>query len=114
MAETLLIETSLRGFGERACKTKALRRGSIVFHLTGTDGGSYFLDCSSGEAQLTKGIPGGHPLFEVIGDTEKVRTLLEGETDARTLFLSGAFRVRGDLQYVSDLALEMGLLKQPL
>jgi hypothetical protein len=114
MEVTMTTEASLQAFANRVSKTKALRSGSIVFHLSGADGGSYFLDCSPGEARLTEGIPGDRPLFEVIGDSEKVRTLLEAKTDARALFLAGAFRVRGDLPYVSDLALEMGLIQEAL
>jgi hypothetical protein len=107
-------EPALRDFAERVTQAKVLRSGSIVFRLSGADGGNYFLDCSTGEARLTEGTPGDRPLIEVIGDADKILTLLEGKTDARTVFLTGAFRVRGDLRYVSDLALEMGLLQQPL
>jgi hypothetical protein len=114
MAETNSIEASLRAFGERASKTRSLRTGSIVFHLGGALGGSYVLDCSPGHADVSEVIPGDRPLFEVIGDAETVRELLDGKTDARDLFLSGAFRIRGDLRYVSDLALEMGLLREAL
>jgi hypothetical protein len=114
MEETMSTEASLQAFGKRVSNTKALRSGFIVFRLSGADSGNYFLDCSPGEARLTEGIPDDRPLFEVIGDSEKVCTLLEGKTDARTLFLAGAFRVRGDLDYVSDLALELGLLREPM
>jgi hypothetical protein len=114
MAENNSIEASLRAFAQRASNARSVRTGSIVFHLGGAFGGSYVLDCSPGRADVSEGIPGDRPLFEVIGDTETVRELLDGKRDARDLFLSGAFRVRGDLRYVSDLALEMGLLREAL
>jgi hypothetical protein len=50
----------------------------------------------------------------VIGDARRIRGILEGEKDATRQFLAGGFRIRGDLQYASDLALELGYIEQPL
>jgi hypothetical protein len=50
----------------------------------------------------------------VIGDAGAVQDILDGRVDARERFLAGGIRVRGDLRYLSDLGLELGLLKQPL
>ena len=56
----------------------------------------------------------GPPLVEVLGDPEAVRAVLSGEVEGRKRFLAGGIRVRGDLRYLSDLALELGLLAKPL
>ena len=52
--------------------------------------------------------------IEVMGDANTVRAILDGETDTREQFLAGGLRVWGDLRYLSDLALELGVLKEPL
>jgi hypothetical protein len=54
------------------------------------------------------------PLVEVLADAETVRAIIDGEKDAQKQFFSGGIRVRGDLRYFSDLAVELGLLKTPL
>jgi hypothetical protein len=52
--------------------------------------------------------------LEVIGDADRIQAILAGEKDGRMQFLAGGFRVRGDLRYLSDIALELGLIKEPL
>jgi hypothetical protein len=49
-----------------------------------------------------------------MGDANTVRAILDGDRDAREQFLAGGLRVQGDLRYLSDLALELGVLKEPL
>ncbi len=108
-------EASLKEIAKRVSKTKTARNGSIAFHLTGAEGGDYFLDRSeTGEHRLNTGRPKDQPLIEFIGDSKKILAALEGSKDARLLFLAGGFRVRGDLRYASDLGLELGILKEPL
>ena len=55
----------------------------------------------------------GAPHVEVIGDANRIRAILEGRKEGRLQFYAGGIRVRGDLQYLSDLAYEMGLIKEP-
>ena len=52
--------------------------------------------------------------IQVMGDANTVRAILDGDRDAREQFLAGGLRVQGDLRYLSDLALELGVLKEPL
>ena len=106
----------------------SLRPGVIVFHLTGAFEGDIILECSEGQVHVTEypaalgaggggggGGGGSMPSFiEVMGDANTVRAILDGETDAREQFLAGGLRVWGDLRYLSDLALELGVLKEPL
>jgi predicted lipid carrier protein YhbT len=95
---------------------ETLREGSIVFRLIGEGGGDFCLDCTAKKAKLTKGLPrrAELPLVEVFGDARRIRAILEGRKDARAQFLAGGLRIRGDLNYLSDLAVESGILKEPI
>ena len=97
---------------ERGRQITSLKEGSIVFRLTG--GGVYCIDCSARGAEVTAGMPRGVPIIEVLGDAKNIQAILEGKRDAVAQFMAGGLRVRGDLRYLSDLALELGILKQPL
>ena len=110
----MAIEDSLKSIAVRLNKSKVVIRQPILFKLSGTGGGDYFLDWSSGVARVSKGTPSGRVLVELIGDARRIIAVLEGRKDARKQFLAGGFRVRGDLRYISDLAMEFGIIKQPL
>jgi hypothetical protein len=59
---------------------------------------------------LKKGaISDSPPTIQIIGDARRILGVLAGQKDARTHFLAGGFRVRGDLRYLSDLAVELGI-----
>ncbi len=107
-------EAALESFAKRLSEAKALGKGSIAFRLSGPESGQYFLDCSKGVAKLVKGTPPHHPIIELIGDAARIVAILEGKKDARAQFLVGGFRIRGDLRYASDLALELGIIQDPL
>ena len=53
------------------------------------------------------------PLIEVFGDRKRIQAIIDGEKDPRAQFLAGGLRVRGDLRYLSDLAVDIGLLDEP-
>jgi len=113
----MVMEATLNKFAAKVGETNSVRAGHIAFRLSGEDGGDFFLDCSTGDACLTEGQPPSTPLIEVMGDARRIRRIrriLEGEKDATRQFLAGGFRIRGDLRYASDLALELGYIKQPL
>ena len=96
--------------------SKALKKGTIAFRLTGEGGGDFCLDCTAKGAALVEGLsPRAEvPSIEIIGEAKLVRAILEGKKDARVQFLAGGLRVRGDLVYLSDLAVERGILKEPI
>jgi hypothetical protein len=110
----MAIEDSLKSFAVRLNKSKVLRRKPMAFKLSGASGGHYFLDWSTGTVRVSKGSPSGEPVVELIGDASRIIAILEGRKDARKQFLAGGFRVRGDLHYVSDLAMDLGILKEPI
>ena len=99
-ARPLDAEAFLGGFAKRLGKARTLRKGSIVFRLTGDTDGEYCLDCSTEDARLAKGMPQSAALIEVMGDARRIQAILEGKKDGRIQFLVGGIRVRGDLRYL--------------
>jgi hypothetical protein len=110
-------QDTLERMSEQFAKSRSMKRGDIVFRLSGTGGGNYLVECGEGRARVAETAAAGvdrTPLVEVIGDARTVHAVLAGEKDARRQFLAGGFRVRGDLRYLSDIALELGLINEPL
>ena len=94
---------------------KAALAGDIVLRLSGKGGGTYRVPTGSKHVEVSETVEvPAQPLIEVIGDAEAVQAVLDRKVNAREQFLAGGIRVRGDLRYLSDVALEMGLLKHPL
>lgn len=94
-----------------------LRTGDIVFHLSGVSGGEFRLASHSGKTVLSstaRGAEGRKPLIEIWGDASVIRSIVNGEKNALKQFMVGGIRIRGDLRYFSDLALELGILDAPL
>jgi hypothetical protein len=117
MADAGGFQQALERISERLAKSRSLRSGDIRFTLTGSDAGSYLVECRDGQVNVIRSPTAGldrSPLIEVIGDGARVRAVLAGEKDARMQFMAGAFRVRGDLRYLSAVAVELGLLDRPL
>lgn len=108
------MDAYLKEYSKRLGKTEALRQGSILLRLTGTGGGDYGIESSEKGVSIAKGAPRERPLIEVMGDARMIRSILDGKKDARKQFLVGGIRVRGDLRYLSDLGMELGIIKEPL
>ncbi len=106
----------MKGVADRLGKSKNLRKGMIVIRLRGESIGDFCLDCAPGKVQLLdRAAPGTTaPLIEVIGESGAIQEILQAKADPVAHFFRGRFRVQGDLQYLSDLAMEFGLIKQPL
>jgi hypothetical protein len=109
-------DSTLQGLVPKLQKARALRHGDIVFRLAGTAGKAETVLAADRDGVRVVPAAGrtGTPLVEVLGDPEAVRSVLAGEVEGRKRFLAGGIRVRGDLRYLSDLALELGLLAKPL
>jgi len=108
------VESVLGDLAARAGKAKALRDGIVAFELTGPGGGDFLLDCGASRARLSKGKPSRKPIIHVTGDASRIRAILEGKKDARKQFFAGGIRVRGNLPYLSEIAVELGILREPL
>lgn len=99
---------------ERAAKLEGLRDGVVRFRFT--DGGEAVVRVARGRAELSDEPDSaeGEPLLEVIGDRKRIQAIMDGKKDARLQFLAGGLRIRGDLRYFSDIAMELGILREPL
>jgi hypothetical protein len=106
-------EDALHQIARRATAARKLRHGDIAFRLAGTRELVLAAD-RDGVRVAPAGERTGTPLIEVLGDPDAVQAVLSGKVEGRKQFLSGGIRVRGDLRYLSDLALELGLLEKPL
>jgi hypothetical protein len=104
----------IRRLADRAHGAKALPDGHVVLRLSGSDGGTFAVRVKDGKAEVLKDVPAGHHPIELIGSAQRVLAILEGKKDARTQFLAGGFRVRGDVRRINDIALAMGILETPI
>ena len=93
---------------------KTLNRGLIAFRLSGTGGGDYVIDSSRGGLIESSEAATQQTRVEIMGDARRIQAILEGKKDPRKQFLAGGIRVRGDLRYLSDALLELGILTEPL
>jgi len=116
---TKTLEDSLTQLSKTLGGCTSHQSGDIVLHLSGDEGGEYCISCLPGkEATIAKKLHGSadrKPLFEVWGDANVIRAILDGEKDAMKQFLGGKnMRIRGNLRRFSDIAVELGILKNPL
>ena len=108
------VKTVLEGVGKKISKSGRLRAGTIVFRLSGDSGGDFCLSCTAGSAELIEGAAKGPHTIEVMGPASRIRAILERKKDARKQFLAGGIRIRGDIRYLSDLAMELGIIDEPI
>jgi hypothetical protein len=109
------LATALGALAKRMSGCRSLRPGAIVLRLGDGGEATFVLVASGGAVKVEQRASLGEaPLIEIIGEARRVSSILAGRADARTQFLAGGFRIRGDLRYFSDLALELGILKEPL
>jgi SCP-2 sterol transfer family len=106
----------LGGLAERLEASANLRTGDIVFHLSGVGGGEFRLTSRAGKTSVSsrREPEDRKPLIEIWGDANVIRSIISREKNAVKQFMVGGIRIRGDLRYFSDLALELGILEAPL
>lgn len=88
---------------------KSLRDGCIVFRV-GPGEEVYHIRSRAREIEIVQGAPEEEPLIELIGEHKVLSAILERRKDARGQFLTGGFRIRGNPEYISHLALELGFI----
>jgi hypothetical protein len=95
-------------------KDRRCRSGHLIFRL-GTAGDVHLRTAEDG-VSVVDGVPGRTdlPRAEVIGPAGLIRAILERKKAARAHFLAGGFRVRGDLRYLSEVAMALGILDRPI
>jgi hypothetical protein len=89
------------------------RTGSILFRFVGEGGGDFHVHSYATGCSLSREAGQAPPLIEIIGDPEQIRAVLEGGREGLAQFYRGGIRVRGDLQYLSELAHELGFIREP-
>ena len=107
------VEATLSKVSANFERARTRRVGSILLRLTGENGGDFYLHSTSTGCSVSREAPAGLPHIEVIGSADRIRAILDGSKDGRLQFYAGGLRVRGDLQYLSDLAHEMGFITEP-
>lgn len=111
------VKDSLVRVAKKLAASSSTKRGQIVLHLSGSGGAEYCIDCSPGKATVSEGaasLRAGQPLIEVTGKASTVAAILEGKKDPLKQFAAGGLRIRGDLRYFSDMALELGIIDTAL
>ena len=115
--DRVTIEDTLGGLVQKLDTSVNLRTGDIIFHLSGVSGGEFRLASHAGKTVISstgRGADDRKPLIEIWGDASVIRSIINGEKNALKQFMVGGIRIRGDLRYFSDLALEIGILDAPL
>ncbi|MCJ8159565.1 SCP2 sterol-binding domain-containing protein [Sphingomonas sp. LaA6.9] len=93
---------------------KVLRTGSIVFRAgEGTTEG-FAIKATDQRLSVERSLGREPALVEIIGDPKRIAAALSGRRDARQLFFLGGIRVRGDMHYLGELGLRLGILKTPI
>ena len=93
-------------------RAKAKRVGSILLRLTGEGGGDYYVHATDAGCHVSMD-PGSAPHdFEVSGDARRICAILDGSKEGRAQYYEGGMLVRGDLQYLSELAHELGFIAE--
>ncbi len=107
-------ETVFGEIGKRLAAHPTLRRGLIAYRLTGRGAGDFLVDCSKGGRVEKAYRPDRQPTVEIMGDAARIQAIFEGKKDPLKQFVAGGIRVRGDLPYLSEMLLELGLIEEAL
>jgi hypothetical protein len=89
------------------------REGTILFRFVGEGGGDFHVHSHQGGCAISREAGMAPPLVEIIGDPESIRSVLEGGHEGLAQFYRGGIRIRGDLQYLSELAHDLGFIREP-
>lgn len=111
------VQDALDRLRERMDECRAVKPGDIDFHLNGKSGGEYRISSGKGKSTISSAAGRGcvaESMLEVWGDADTIRAILDGEKDPVKQFLAGGMRVRGNLRYLSEVAVELGILDKPL
>ena len=106
------VELIVRKFSSDFEKAQTRRVGSILLRLSGENGGNFYLHSTNSGCSVLHEAAEAPPHVEVIGDADRICAILRGDKEGRLQFYAGGMRVRGDLQYLSELAHEMGFIRK--
>lgn len=106
------VEAAVSKFSANFERARTRRIGSILLRLTGENGGAFYLHSTSTGCSVSREATAESPQVEVIGNADRIRAILDGSKEGRLQFYAGGIRVRGDMRYLSELAHEMGFIKE--
>jgi hypothetical protein len=104
----------VQAIGERMHADSVLRPGLIAFRSGDEAGDGFVLSAGEAGAATQPGEPDAQPLLEIIGSPDRIQAILSGRRDGRALFFLGGIRVRGDMNYLSELGMKLGFLRTPI
>ena len=107
------LQRSVEKLAKRIADCESTRVGEFVITATGTHKGTYCIQCTQDKTYVAETRAEAVPLIEIMGDSTKIRAMLDGKKDARKQYLSGGFRIRGDIAYASKLGMELGIVSEP-
>jgi hypothetical protein len=107
------LQQAVESAATRLHRDRGLRPGAIVFRTAEGEAPLFTLRATETSFQLDTTAEAA-PLLEVIGDPRRIRAIVRGEKDARLQFFAGGIRVRGDMNYLSELGMQLGFLKKPI
>lgn len=81
---------------------------SVLFDLDGADGGQWTLNIANGQADVTKGVV-GTPTATLKMDAEDYASMVAGDLNAMTAFMTGKIKVEGDLGTIMKMQSIFGL-----
>jgi hypothetical protein len=106
-------DAALKEFSAKFERAQTRRPGSILLRLTGKNGGQFYLYSTATGCRVSREPAEESPHVQVSGPADRILAILSGRKEGRSQFIAGGIRVRGDLDYLSALAHEMGLIKEP-
>ena len=89
------------------------RLGSILIRFIGEERGDFYVHSYASGCKLSQEPEFAPPLVEIMGDAAQIRAVLDGSREGVAQFYRGGIRVRGDLQYLSEVAHELGFIREP-
>ena len=105
-------EAALKEFAAKFEQAQTRRPGSILLRLTGEGGGEFYVHSTETGCRVSREASESLPHVEVSGPARRILAIVSGQKEWRSQFYAGGIRVRGDLDYLSALAHEMGLIKE--
>jgi hypothetical protein len=106
------VEAIVRKFSADFERARTRRVGSILLRLSGENGGDFYLHSTDAGCSVSYEATATPPQVEVIGNADRICAILQKDKDGRLQFYAGGMRVRGDLEYLSERAHEMGHIRE--
>ncbi len=99
---TFAVEAALKRYIQRRIVRPApLPKGVLELRLGGPQRGVWHIQTAPKSAKLHRG-PCAKPTLRVVGNSERIGAIIQGEKDPRTAFLEGGIRVHGSVSFLQQ------------